>query len=97
MFRMKIYKVGKEVLVAVCDSELVGEKFCEDQYKIEIAEDFYGEEEANEEAVIKALMSATIANLSGENSVKLAIRIGIVEEENVLKIDGCWHAQMVVL
>jgi len=97
MFRMKVYNVGKEVLVAVCDSDLVGETFCENNYKIEITEKFYGAKEVDEEAVRKALMNATIANLSGEKSVKLAIQIGIVEEGHVLKIGRCWHAQMVVL
>jgi len=31
MFRMKIYKVGKEILVAVCDSDIVGKKFSENE------------------------------------------------------------------
>ena len=97
MFRMKIYKVGKEILVAVCDSDIVGKKFSENEPEIEINEKFYGVEEVEEVEVKKALREATIANIAGEKAVKLAISIGIVEEKNTIRIGECWHAQMVVM
>ncbi|AGK60636.1 hypothetical protein Asulf_00617 [Archaeoglobus sulfaticallidus PM70-1] len=94
---MKIYRVQREVLVAVCDSSIVGNTYRSDGFKIEISEEFYGKEEVGEEEVRKALKSATIANISGEKAVKLAIEAGIIDEENVLRVGDCWHAQMVVL
>ena len=97
MFRLKIYRVRGEVLVAVCDSDIVGKTFREGDGKIEVKESFYGEREVGEEEVKRALMMATIANITGRKAVELAIRLGIVDRENVLKIGECWHAQMVVL
>ncbi len=97
MFRLKVYRVRGEVLVAVCDSDIVGKTFREGDLKIEVKESFYGEREVGEEEVIRALKMATIANITGRKAVELAIRIGIVDRENVLKIGDCWHAQMVVL
>ena len=97
MFRLKVYRVRGEVLVAVCDSDIVGKTFREGDLKIEVKESFYGEREVGEEEVIRALKMATIANITGRRAVELAIRIGIVDRENVLKIGDCWHAQMVVL
>ncbi len=97
MFRLKVYRVRGEVLVAVCDSDIVGKTFREGDLKIEVKESFYGEREVGEEEVIRALRMATIANITGRKAVELAIRIGIVDRENVLKIGECWHAQMVVL
>ncbi len=94
---MKIYRIEKEVLVAVCDSELVGNTYTSGEFKIEVKEDFYGRDEVGEEEVTGALKNATIANITGEKAVKLAIRIGIIEKDNVLKIGDCWHAQMVML
>ncbi len=94
---MRIYRIEKEVLVAVCDSELVGNTYSSGEYRIEVKEDFYGNEEVGEEEVVGALKNATIANITGEKAVKLAIKIGIIEKENVLKIGNCWHAQMVTL
>jgi hypothetical protein len=97
MFRMKVYRLEKEILVAVCDSDLVGNVFSSGEYRIEVKEDFYGKEEVGEEEVRWALERATIANITGEKAVKLAIKLGIVDKENVLKIGDCWHAQMVTL
>ncbi len=94
---MRVYDLGKETLVAVCDSDIVGQKFVEEDLQIEIKENFYGEQEVEEDEVKKALQRATIANLSGKKAVKLAINHGVVEESNVLDIGGCWHAQMTVL
>uniref|UniRef100_A0A7C3YM22 DUF424 domain-containing protein n=1 Tax=Geoglobus ahangari TaxID=113653 RepID=A0A7C3YM22_9EURY len=96
-FRMKIYRVRGEVLVAVCDEDIVGKEFKEGDLKIEIKEDFYGKESYSEEEVKRALRQATIANISGEKAVKLAIDLGIIDKDKVLKIGECWHAQMVVL
>ena len=96
-FRMKVYRVKGEVMVAVCDEELIGRDFREGELKIEIREEFYGSESVGEEEVKMALRQATIANISGERAVRLAISMGIVDENRVLKIGECWHAQMVVM
>ncbi len=96
-FRLKVYRVKGEIVVAVCDSELVGKTFKEGDLKIEVKESFYGEREVDEEEVKKALRIATIANITGKRAVKLAIEMGLIDEDNVLKIGECWHAQMVIL
>ncbi len=96
-FRMKVYRVRGEILVAVCDSEIVGKTFREGDLKIEVKEEFYGKEEVSEEEVKKALKMATIANITGKRAVELAIKIGIIDKDNVLKIGDCLHAQMVML
>lgn len=97
MFRMKVYNVRGEILVAVCDAELVGKVFSEGKLRIEVKESFYGTEEFEEKEVINALKKATIANITGEKAVSLAIKIGIVDRDKVLRISGCPHAQMVLL
>ncbi len=96
-FRMKIYRVKGEVMVAVCDEEIVGMDFREGELRLEIKEDFYGKDVFDEDDVKRALRQATIANISGERAVKLAISIGVVDEKRVLRIGGCPHAQMVVM
>lgn len=96
-FRLKVYRVGGEIVVAVCDSELVGRVFREGDLKIEVKESFYGDKDVDEEEVKRALRIATIANITGKRAVKLAIDMGLIDKENVLKIGECWHAQMVVI
>ncbi|ADB57411.1 DUF424 domain-containing protein [Archaeoglobus profundus] len=96
-FRLKVYRVKGEIVVAVCDSEIVGKTFREGDLKIEVKESFYGEKDVDEDEVRRALRIATIANITGRRAVQLAIEMGIIDKENVLKIEDCWHAQMVVI
>ncbi len=96
---MRVYRVQGEVLVAVCDAEIVGKTFRDEEkgLKLEIKESFYGKEEVDADSVREMLKKATIANISGERAVRLAIEVGIVDEDKVLVIGECPHAQMVVL
>ncbi len=92
---LKVYRQGAEVLVAVCDCDLLGKKFAEGRLRVEVDKDFFGEEKASPEEVEAALKKATIANFVGCCAVEQAIRLGYVERENVLCIDGVLCAQMV--
>ncbi|HSD57183.1 MAG TPA: DUF424 family protein [Methanotrichaceae archaeon] len=92
---LKVYRQGAEVLVAVCDCDLLGKKFAEGRLRVEVNKDFFGEEKASPEEVEAALKKATIANFVGCCAVEQAIQLGYVERENVLCIDGVLCAQMV--
>ncbi len=92
---LKIYRQGAEVLVAVCDSDLVGKRFAEGRLRVEVTPDFFGVEKASPEEVEAALKKATIANFVGCCAVEQAISLGYVDRENVLCIDGVLCAQMV--
>ena len=93
---LKSYSVNKEILVAVCDLELIGRTFREGELHLSVNEDFFRGHPADEDEVKKALEDATIANLVGEQSVACGIDSGIVDEHCVITIDGIPHAQMVL-
>jgi len=93
---LKSYCVNKEILVAACDSELVGRTFCEGELHLHVNEDFFKGQPAEEHEVKKALEEATIANLVGQRSVACGIDSGVVDENCVIIIDGVPHAQMVL-
>ncbi len=93
---LKSYSVNKEILVAACDSELIGRTFCEGELHLHVNEDFFKGQPADENEVKKALEEATIANLVGKRSVTCGIDSGVVDENCVIMIGGVPHAQMVV-
>ncbi len=82
------------MLVVVCDSELLGKKFNQGKLKLEVKESFYRGTEASVEECLTALREATIANLVG-SIVRHAVKVGIIERSNVLKIQNVPHAQLV--
>ena len=98
MFWMKLHKQGIDTLIAVCDEEILGKKIkIEKDFEIEIKEEFYKGKLVDEETVIKFLKKATIANLFGNKVVELALKNNFIEKENIIKIKGISHAQIIEL
>jgi len=85
------------LLVAVCDSAILGETFEGGEVSLTVTEEFYAGEEVGPDAVRDALLRADVANIVGTASVGLAIEIGVVEEGNVLAVGSTRHAQLVRL
>ena len=88
---IKIHKSYRDI-VAVCDSELLGKKFEEGKFQLDIKESFFNGYKTSEEKAIQIMqdMSREDAtfNIVGEKSVNTAIKAGIISEEGVKKIDG---------
>lgn len=93
----RTHKRGEEILVAACDEAILGETFKEGKTRIEIREEFYRGEPVDGDDLEARLARATIANLTGEETVQAAIDLGYVDEANVLWIDGTPHAQFVLM
>ncbi len=94
---LKSYRVNKETIVAVCDSELLGRTFRQGELHLSVNEEFFKGFLASEHDVREALEDATIANLVGKRAVGCGIDSGIIDDECVISIEGVPHAQMVVL
>jgi len=92
---LKAYEQGRERLIAVCDCDILGRTFYEGQLRIDVSPDFFGSEKASCAEIEAALASATMANFVGCKTVRHAISLGYIDEDNVLSIDGVLYAQMV--
>lgn len=84
-----------EILVAACDSNLIGKCLIEGELQLAISESFYGNEEAELETLLAQLQLATIANLVGEEVIACALAAGLINENGIIKIKGVPHAQIV--
>jgi hypothetical protein len=91
-----VIRTQGEVLVIVCDPELLGKKFRQGELRLEVKESFYRGAEASVGECMAALREATIANLVG-SIVGHAIEAGIIERANVIRIQNVPHAQLVRL
>jgi len=88
---VKIIK-SYRVIVAVCDSELIGKKFEEGKFQLDVKESFYKGERVSEEKLIEIfedmIREDATFNIVGEKSVSAALKSGIVNEEGIKKIHG---------
>lgn len=95
MISIKRYKRGSDLLIGACDEKLLGKKFEEGKFQIDVREDFYGGEKVTSDIFKKFLDESTIANLVGPETIKAAIELGLIDPDSVIKIKGIPHAQMV--
>lgn len=94
MITVKVYRQGAEVLVAACDSDILGKTFRSQGLKLHLSEGFYQGETADEDKLVNRLEMATVANLAGRRTLEIAIRRGFVDAACVIEIGGVPHAQM---
>jgi len=87
----------KKLVLAVCDSDLLGKKFEDRGLQLDLSSRFYRGEETTE-STVAALMKNTYAlNIVGKDSVKTAINCGMIKKENIIYIKKIPHAQAVVI
>jgi hypothetical protein len=97
MISIKIYKQGDSVLIGACDEELLGKKFKDGKFQIDVSASFYDGERIAPDALEYFLEDATIANLVGKVTVECAVKLGLIDPACIMKIKGVPHAQMIRL
>jgi uncharacterized protein len=92
---LKIHKSYRDV-VAVCDSDLIGKRFEEGRFQLDVKESFYRGEEIPEERAVQILKRMFIEdatfNIVGKDSVKAAVQAGIIDESAVGEVQGVQFA-----
>jgi len=94
---MNLKKIGKTVLLAICDADILGKTLREGKIVFCVKEDFYKGARVNIEEAVSMIRNCTIVNMVGKNVVKKAIEQGYVHPEAVLDIEGVPHAQIIKL
>jgi hypothetical protein len=92
---MNLKKVGTNVLLSICDSDILGKTLREGKIVFQVKEDFYRGSRVDVEEAVSMIDNSTIVNMIGKNVVKRAIEKGYVHPEAVLHIEGVPHAQIV--
>ncbi len=97
--QVRIIKSYRDV-VAVCDSELIGKRFEEGQFQLEVKEGFYKGEEMNEKQVLDIMrrmaMEDATFNIVGKKSVELAIKAGVILKKGTKTVQGIPFAMILM-
>tara|TARA_Y100000310_G_scaffold345251_1_gene463128 strand:- start:4570 stop:4839 length:270 start_codon:yes stop_codon:yes gene_type:complete len=89
---MKFYVKLHEGVVAICDEDIVGKTFGD----FKVSEAFYKGELVGLEEVKKILKEEGNFNLVGEEIVKVAVELGVLDEKSVVDV-GVKHGQIYYL
>jgi len=87
-------------LVAVCDSELLGKKFEEEKFQLDLTGGFFRGEEFSKEETIEIMKKmaredATF-NIVGKDSVDAALKAEIIVKEGIAEIQGIPFALVLI-
>ncbi len=98
---MEVYcnlkRVGRNVVLAICDSEVLGKTLREGKIVFQVKEEFYNGGRVTVEEAVDMIENSTIVNMVGKCCVEKAIAKGYVHPQAVLNIQGVPHAQIVKL
>ncbi|RLI10574.1 DUF424 domain-containing protein [Candidatus Bathyarchaeota archaeon] len=94
---VKTMRHGRDVLVAICDVELLGKTLEGGRVPFKVNETFYKGVPADLDEALEAMRRATICNLVGKKIVEAAIENRMVHKSAVIYFGDIPHAQIVVL
>ena len=92
---LKIHEAYRKI-VSLCDKELLGKKFEEENLQLDVNSKFYGGEiKTNEKELIELLKGEekedSCFNIVGENSCNITIKSGIINKDSIIQIQGVKH------
>lgn len=87
-FSVKTTDYQKNLMLNICDPELLDKELIQDQLKIQITRSYYGQKLVDKDEAITLLKNSSIINMAGKETVSLSISLGIGSENGVRIIDG---------
>lgn len=87
-FSVKITEYQKNLMLNICDVDLLGKNIVQNELTMTISKIYYGDQIIEEEEAKKLLESSTIINMVGKNTISLSLELGIGSENGVKKISG---------
>ena len=94
---VNLKKIGRNVLLAICDCEMLGRTLREGKIVFHVKNEFYNGGKVSVDEAVGMIANSTIVNMVGKNCVEEAIAKGYVHPDAVLQIEGVPHAQIVKL
>ena len=95
LFCGNVFATKFNLVIAICDKEIINKKFEYKDVKVKISKNFYGERVIDEATALRLMNGATIGNLIGKRIIKLAKKHDFITKENIISIGGIPHAQFV--
>ena len=86
-FSVKVTDYQKNLMVNICDIDLLGKNIVEDELNMNISKSYYGEKIIGHDEAKHLLKNASIINMVGKDTISLSIELG-VGSENAIKIVG---------
>ena len=84
-----------DIMVAVCDKELLGKEFKEGKLRLKVNPNFYKGQLLSLDDAVEEIKNSSIANIVGNKVISKILEIGLVHESAILQISGVSHVQII--
>ena len=88
LYSTKVISASGNLLLNICDPELVDKTLNDGNIKIKINPNYYAEKDVDEHEAKNLLKKCTSINMVGEKTISLATRMGIGSEKSIRRIEG---------
>jgi len=92
---VKVHRKEKEILVAICDEEILGRVIEAGDLRIEVKPEFYKGERIEVDRIHEYIERGTVINLIGNKVVKEAAKKIKVIADAAIEFNGILHVQIV--
>ena len=82
-FSVRVSDYQKNMMLNICDVELLGKKIIQDELKMHISESYYGEKLVDSEEAKVLMKNSSIINMVGKETISLSIQLGIGSESGI--------------
>lgn len=91
-----MHKRGKDVVVAICDEDLLGSEIRAGSLRLRVGEEFYGGERIPLSSLREYLRDATIVNAIGNDVVEELAKWVDVVMDAAVELGGVLHVQLLL-
>lgn len=87
-FSVRITDYQKNLMLNICDLDLLGKTIVQDDLNMNISKSYYGEKIIEYDEAKTLIKNASIINMVGKNTISLSIGLGIGSENGIKTIGG---------
>ena len=87
-FSVRVSDYQKNMMLNICDVDLLGKNIIQDELNMYISESYYGEKLVEREEAKTLLKNSSIINMVGKETISLSLELGIGSENGIKKISN---------
>ncbi|MDC0169935.1 DUF424 family protein [Candidatus Nitrosopelagicus sp.] len=88
LFSTKVISASGNLMLNICDPELIDKTLQDGKTKIRINSNYYAERDVDEHEAKNLLTKCNSINMVGEKTISLATSLGIGSEKSIRRIEG---------
>ena len=88
LFASKLITSSGNIILNICDTDLLDKTIKDEKTEIKISSNYYNEKTIDEVEAKHLLQKCTSANMVGEKTISLSLKLGIGSEKGIRRIDG---------